>query len=100
MDDNGYVQVENRGYDWFSAPVNVRSLSRRVSHFGGYIFRSQCSHKDYLNETLMGYDDDGNLCYAMEGWTKPATPVALRFWSTDVAHACNLGFKPWNADES
>lgn len=30
---------------------------------------------------------------------KPSEINALRFWSTDVAKACTLGFKPWNADE-
>lgn len=75
------VAVDNKGFlenpfgikhRWHEAPTEVPSMyTECISHFRKYIFR----------------------------WSKPATPIALRFWSTDVAEACTLGFKPWKADE-
>lgn len=100
VDNGGYVWVDGRYYEWLAAPVHAKSESRRVSHFGGYLWESKIKPGRYvLSCAPHGFDSVSGLTHVPDQWVKPATPKALRFWSTDVAKACTLGFKPWNADE-
>ena len=103
------VAVDNKGFlgsplgiarRWHMAPTEIPSAySQCISHFGGYIFLSLASGEPRLSSILVGYNKNNALTTICTCWDKPATPIALRFWSTDVAKACTLGFKPWKADE-
>ena len=103
------VAVDNKGFlegplgiarRWHVAPTEIPSAySQCISHFGGYIFLSLASGEPKLSSILVGYNKSNALTTICTCWDKPATPIALRFWSTDVAKACTLGFKPWKADE-
>lgn len=99
VDNKGFVSIDD--FDlWWGEMATLVLNKYKVTHFGGYIFRSLVSGADRLSTLLLGFDKNNNLSVHCELWAKPAIPVALRFWSTDVDYACTLGFKPWNADES
>jgi hypothetical protein len=100
VDNKGYVWVDGRCYEWLAAPVHAKSESRRVSHFGGYLWESKRYPGRYVMScVLLGITARDWESVDTSRWVKPLTPKALRFWCTDVAKACTLGFKPWNADE-
>lgn len=98
VDNKGFVSIDD--FDlWWGEMATLVLNKYKVTHFGGYIFRSLVSGADRLSTLLLGFDKNNNLSVHSELWAKPAIPVALRFWSTDVDYTCTLGFKPWNADE-
>lgn len=97
--DDGLVGGSGLKASWYS----WRSIlldNPPLTHFGGYLWESKINPGRYiLSRELHGFDSDSGLASEASRWANPATPKALRFWSTDVAKACTLGFKPWNADE-
>lgn len=105
VDDDGLVDdielLEGCGgkfhwYSWRSVLLDRPPLT----HFGGYLWESKRHPGKYVMSCdLLGLDAYGGYNAVPSYWVKPLTPKALRFWSTDAARACTLGFKPWNADE-
>lgn len=101
VDSDAYIKATGIWRDWLSAPLGITGgLSHCITHFGGYLWESKTKPGRYILSCLLhGFDSDSGLSSVARQWVNPATPKALRFWSTDVAKACTLGFKPWNADE-
>lgn len=83
-------------YSWRSVLLDRPPLT----HFGGYLWKSHTFPGTFLlTLNPAGLTEKTYISTDPMNWVKPLTPKALRFWSTDVAKACTLGFKPWNADE-
>lgn len=97
--DDGLVCGSNWKVNWYSWR-SVLLDRPPLTHFGGYLWESKRHPGKYtMSCDLLGLDAHGGYSSVPSCWVKPLTPKALRFWSTDVAKACTLGFKPWNADE-
>jgi hypothetical protein len=106
VDDVGLMSIFPRkkgliqAFMWQNPLDVLRELRGTISHFGGYLWESKIKPGRYVLSCVPhGFDSVSGLTQVADQWVKPATPKALRFWSTDVAKACTLGFKPWNVDE-
>jgi hypothetical protein len=99
VDDNGLIDGIGGKVHWYSWR-SVLLDRPPLTHFGGYLWESKRYPGRYtMSCDLLGLDAHGGSSTVPSCWVEPLTPKALRFWCTDVAKACTLGFKPWNADE-
>jgi hypothetical protein len=99
VDDDGLVGGSGWKVNWYSWR-SVLLDRPPLTHFGGYLWESKRYPGKYtMSYGPLGLDAQDWHSSVTSRWIKPLTPKALRFWSTDVAKSCTLGFKPWNADE-
>lgn len=79
VDDKGMTHCSGIPDPWMCSNWRLIGDLHKLSHFGGYRWSD-----NRLTLTARGVDGRGSLSVALKRWVKPATPVALRFWCTDV----------------